>query len=361
MELEYKPDLDMVLKRFEAWWNCELIDRPPVWMRVKSDKSPQKLASTHGSIRERWMDVEYQLDCFEAKAKDTVYFAESLPMYVPNLGPDLVATLFGADLEFADTGTSWSKPIVNSCREILDLKPDFNNEYWTIVRRMTDRSLERGEGKWLTGLADLHTNGDLLAALRGPQELCFEYADDIEGVRAACDYVTDFFAPMYDDLQGRIAATGQPTTSWTPAMHAGKFYMTSCDFICMISPEMFAETILPAFVREVAHLDRAMFHLDGPGALKHMDAIMDVPGIRGIQWVAGMGNGPYSNWVEVYQKAQAAGKCIQVTAENIDIAKDIASAIRPEGVWFEIYEDYSRDEAEAFLKWLEDWAAGKKV
>ena len=29
MELEYKPDAPKVLDRFEAWWHCEIVDRPP--------------------------------------------------------------------------------------------------------------------------------------------------------------------------------------------------------------------------------------------------------------------------------------------------------------------------------------------
>lgn len=362
MQLEYKGDLDKVLERFEAWWQCELIDRPLVMLlNVTPDRRAEMPQKTHANPREAWFDIDHRLDRFEAEVKSKVYLAETLPIFTPNLGPDVVATLFGSELKYVDTATSWSKPAAESCREILDLKPDYENEYWTTIRRMTDRSLERGKGKWLTGLADLHTNGDLLAALRDPQELCLECADDIEAVRAACDYVTDFFGEMYEDLYGRIAATGQPCTSWTPALHDGRFYMTSCDFICMISPKMLARTIYPAFVREIEHLDRAMFHLDGPGALRHIDAILDLPGLDGLQWVAGMGNGPYSRWIDVFKKAQAAGKCLQVTAESIEIAKTIAREIRPEGVWFEIYEQYSRDEAEAFLKWLEDWAAGKAV
>ncbi len=361
MQLEYKPDLEKVLERFEAWWACEIIDRPLVRMNIKGRREPEIPAKQHASLREWWFDVEYHVECFEARVKDTVYLAEKLPVFSPNLGPDQVATLFGCELEFADARTSWSTPIVKSSREILSLQPNFDNEYWTAIRRMTDLSLQRGAGRWLTGIADLHTNGDLVAALRDPQDLCLECADDIDAVRAACDYVTEFFPRMYEDLYGRIVAAGQPCTSWTPALHAGRFYMTSCDFICMISPEMLRKTIYPSLVREIEHLDRSMFHLDGPGALRHIEAILELPGLNGLQWVAGMGNGPYSRWIHVYQQAQAAGKCLQVTAEDFDIAKTIAAEIRPEGVWFEIYKQYTPEEADAFLKWLERWAAGKKV
>ena len=66
----------------------------------------------------------------------------------------------------------------------------------------------------MTGLADFHTNGDLVAALRDPQNLAFDMADDPEGVRAAVDYVTESYPLMYDDLYDRIAAAGQPPSIW---------------------------------------------------------------------------------------------------------------------------------------------------
>ena len=225
---------------------------------------------------------------------------------------------------------------------------------------MTDLSLERGDGRWITALADLHTNGDLLTALRDPEQLCFDLADDIDSVRAACDHVTQYFTLMYDDLYDRVAAAGQPSSTFIPAFHRGRMYPVSCDFICMISPEMFAQTILPSIEREIAFLDRSIFHLDGPSALRHLDLLLELDGLDGVQWVYGAGGGPAARWVDVYRKVQDAGKCIQLNAHDLDDAMAVAEHLRPEGVWFCPGGGYSRDEAEEFLKRVERWSAGKK-
>ena len=40
-------------------------------------------------------------------------------------------------------------------------------------------------------------------------------------------------------------------------------------------------------------------------------------------------------------------------------AETVARQLRPEGVWLDVGGDYSRDEAEAFVRDVERWAAGK--
>jgi len=362
LELERKPDFEKTLARFEAWWDRQIIDRPPVdGLHVGRDHPPRHPVpeKKHATLREGWFDFEYAIEQLEANLDGAVFVGDSFPRFWPNLGPELCATVFGADLEFQPE-TTYSRPIVKSCRDILELKPNLDNPYWNAIRRATDLSLERGRGKWITGLTDLHTNGDLVAALRNPQDMCLDMATDLEGVRAACDYVTrSAFALMYEDLWTRISACGQPATTWCPVLHAGRMYVTSCDAICLFSTPMFKEAVLPSIVWEMRYLDRNLFHLDGPGAIRHLDALLDLPELDAVQWVRGAGHGRAADWIDVYKRIQARGKGIQLMASDIADAKAVAEHLRPEGVWFSVGGSYCREEAEAFLKWTERWAAGK--
>ena len=359
MELECKADFERVLERFEAWWRCEIIDRPPVCIPIRSSRAPAPPQKRHASRREKALDAEYQIDCFEARIEGEVFVAESVPIFLPYAGTGVCSTVFGCELEYGEHSV-WSKPRVQSCREVPGIEPNLDNPYWNAVREMTRLSLERGRGKWITGVTDMHTNGDLVADLRDPQQLCLDLVDDIESVRAACDHVTRYFPLMFDDLWKPIEAAGQPCTTWTPALHVGRSYPVSCDFICMISPEMLAETILPSIRAECEFLDRSIFHLDGPGALKHLDALLEIDKLDGVQWVYGAGNAPAAKWTDVYRKVQRAGKCIQAICEDRSDAKALAEHLSPEGVWFCVNEAVSLDEAEQFLRWCADWAAGKR-
>ena len=361
MELDYKTDLPRVLERFEAWWKGELIDRPLVSFLSYEESEPAVTGADQKfpTLRQRWMDPAHAVNCFETSLAKANFPAETLPVFIPNLGPSLVSTAFGAELAFAEN-TSWNKPVVDSCREILRLKPNLDNVYWNTIREMTDMSLQRGKGKWLTGLPDLHTNGDLLASLRGTEQLCLDLATDIDSVRKACEHVTEAYPLLYDDLYSRIAATGQPTTTWLPFLHTGRAYATNCDFMCMISSKMFQEAFLPSLLKEIEYLDRNVFHLDGPGALKHLDTMLALEQLDALQWVFGDGNGPSQKWIEVYRKGQAAGKALQIFADSPEEARRIADHIQPNGVWFIISKACSQGEVKSLTKWLEGWAAEKR-
>jgi len=357
MELERKPDIDRALQRFEAWWHGQILDRPPVTIHVRPQRPPRFPTKDHACLRDRWMDVEYQVARAEARVQVGVYLAETFPSYEPTVGPELTATVFGADLRFAPD-TTYSIPVARSCRDILAMQPDLDTPYWNTIRAMTDLSLERGRGRWITALPDLHTNGDLVAALRNPQDMALDCADDLDGVRLACDYVTEVsYALMFEDLWHRIAACGQPCTTWTPALHAGPAYPVSCDFICMVLERMVREAILPSLVAEMQYLDCSVFHLDGPDALRHLDALLEVPELNAVQWIYGAGNGPAARWIGLYQRIQAGGKGIQLVCEDIADARVVAEHLQPEGVWFCPGGQYDRADAEAFIAWVAHWAA----
>jgi len=358
MHLEKAPEFEKTLERFEAWWHCEIIDRPLVTIGVKPERPAVMPVRQHATLRERWFDTEYALDRLEAQLETAVFVGDTFPFYEPTLGPEVCSTVFGCDLEFSES-TSWSIPVVQSCRDILDIQPDLENPYWRNIREKTDASLARGKGRWITSIPDLHTNGDLVASLRNPEDTCIDCADDLEGVRLATEYVTDFFPMMYEDIYNRLAAAGMPSSTWAPFLHSGKAYVTSCDFICMISTSMFEEAILPPLVREMRYLDRNYFHLDGPDALRHLDVLMSLPELNGLQWIFGAGNGPAAKWIDVYKRVQAAGKCLDLPCEGIDDAKAVAEHIRPEGVWFRPGGGHTREEAEAFIRWVADWSAGE--
>lgn len=359
MLLDTKPDFEPCMDRIEAWWQRELIDRPPVTLAVKSGRRRRQVTAKHGSLRERWMDVGYHIDRMEAEVEAGVFVAETFPKFFPNLGPEICATCYGADLEFSED-TSWSKPILGAIREVLSMTPDLETPYWQVIRELTEASLDRGAGRWLTAITDLHTNGDLLAALREPQDLALDFADDFAGVQAACRHVAPHFRIFYDDLYGRIAAAGQPGSTWGIALSRSTMYYANCDFICMISPGMFQESILPVIADEIAGLKHSIFHLDGPNALRHLDAILALDRLDAVQWVYGAGQGPASRWIDVYRRIQSAGKGIEVSAQDWADARTVMAHLKPAGVWLHIGGSFTPAEANGVLAEVARWAAGKR-
>jgi hypothetical protein len=332
-------------------------------MSVQPDK-PREVQwpkeKQYASLADRWFDVETVIDWVEAGVPATLYMAESFPMWLPNLGPEVAATVYGAELQFSPD-TSWSVPVAQRARDVLDIQPNLEGRYWQAIRKGTDLSIARGAGEWVTGITDLHTNVDLLAALLDPQKLCTEFLDDPEGVDLAMQHLTSAFGLLFGDLYKRTSAAGQPATSWTPTLHVGPADILQADFICMISPEMFHRSVLPALTWECEYLQRSLYHLDGPRALCHLDSLLSIRALNGIQWVYGTGGGAAKDWIGVYQRIQQAGKCVQIICADLDDAKALLPHIRPAGAWFAVGGSYTLPQAEAFLKYLRDWTAGKSL
>jgi hypothetical protein len=55
---------------------------------------------------------------------------------------------------------------------------------------------------------------------------------------------------------------------------------------------MFERFVLPDLETCCAAIDYALYHMDGKGQLVHVDSILLLTDLRGIQWVPGYGKPP---------------------------------------------------------------------
>lgn len=352
--LAWKPDFARTLERFEAWWQCEVVDRPPITLWIKPSAPDPVPMKQHASLRERWLDVEFAVDSAIAQMQHTVYLADNFPRFVPNVGPELSATPFGCELEFSES-TSWASPIIHDAADwarVPKLPLNFANVYWQTIERATDLAIERSEGRFIVGIADLHGSFDILASLRDPQMLCLDVIDCPDLLGPAARRAADAMGEMFDRLYQKIAAADMPCTSWLPPLHAGSAYVPSCDFWCLIGDEFVREMILPMVVREMENWQRSIFHLDGPQALRHLDLLLDMPQLEAVQWAFGAGHGLAAHWIDTYRRIQDAGKAMQVLAETPEDALLVLDALRPEGVYLDIAKPF--DDAEQAQQFLRD-------
>ncbi len=350
---ELKPDFEQVLNRFEAWWECEIIDRP-----LASITFP-KAVGQNGilSYKERWLDVEYNVRLWEANIRNTVYFADALPVAWPNLGPEVFSAFYGCPLDFGET-TSWSKPILKdwSPESVNKLQLDPNNFYFKKIMELTDALLEVGRGKFIVGYTDLHVGGDAIAAFRDPQQLCIDILEYPEQIKSLCERITNDFLKAYNIFHEKLSTAGMPSTTWLPATCKGRFHVPSNDFSCMISNKQFEEIFIPGIIRECQHMDRCIYHLDGPGALRYLDLILDVPEIDAIQWVPTTGQDYWANWIDVYQRIQQRGKALQIQSIPVSDLKILFEVLRPKGVWLSsITGINNEEEANSALKLIGRW------
>ena len=353
-----KPDFDQVLERYEAWWDCQIVDRPPVWLTWQRPENERvgEPAKEHTTLRERWMDAEFQVACVEERLHNTVHDADALPLAWPNLGPDVFAAWYGCPLAFGET-TSWSEPILHGWDDasVAGLQLDMDGLYFRKIMEMTDALVDAGKGRFIVGYTDLHGGADAIAAFRDPQQLCIDMVEHPAEVQALCDRITGDFLRVYDVFHERLSAAGMPSITWMGCPSRGRHHVPSNDFSCMISDQMFQDVFLSGIIRECRHMDRCIYHLDGPQALRYLDTLLAMPEIHAIQWVPGAGQDDWKRWIEVYQRIQAAGKAFVVSVPPEDLGR-FFEVLRPEGAWLRIESfEGARDEADQLLADVARW------
>jgi hypothetical protein len=355
MPIQDLADWERRLARQDAFWQREVLDRPPVHITVPKEKPVAQFpTSPHRSARERWLDADYMAEVARAKVLNTDYLGDALPHATPDLGPELFSAFFGCELAF-DEETSWSRPNLTDWSQVDEVRFSTDNVYWKAIVEVTDAMLQAGEGLFYTSFSDLHAGADAIAAFRDPMQLNLDLKDSPEAVRSLLEYVTDTYLWVYDFFYEKVAGAGQAICAWANQVSTKRWFIPQCDFSCMISPGMFRDMFLPALVRELRHYEVSIYHLDGPTALKHLDALLEIPELTAIQWVYGAGNGRCSDWLPVYQKIQAAGKGLELRHLEMDELDLFMENLRPEGVWIGMGGVPNREAAEYVLKKVAQW------
>ncbi|MBF0244490.1 MAG: hypothetical protein HQL31_04380 [Planctomycetes bacterium] len=319
----------------------------------KASYKPQAGTKSFASHRESWFDVEHRAACALDAVLSHEYYGDALPCYFPNLGPDIFSAYFGTELDFGEN-TSWSHASLEDWSEVAKIEFSESNVYWQKTVALTKALLEAGRGNFYTGLTDLHPGGDAVAAFRDPMNLGIDMIENKEEVKNLLFKLEADYFKIYDTFYETLRAARQPLTSWIGMYGPGKFYIPSNDFSCMISKESFDEIFLPGIVRECRFLDQSIYHLDGPGALQHLDSLLSIEELDAIQWVYGAGAGPLSRWFEVYKRCQDAGKGIQVYCNTKELDTVIEN-LSPKGVWLGVHGVKNGEEAKAILQRIERW------
>ena len=214
-------------------------------------------------------------------------------------------------------------------------------------------------------MPDLMENIDVLASLRGAQETLFDLLDEPEKVGERIQEVTDVYYDYYDcfydaikDEEGGNAYT--VFQIWGP----GRTVKLQCDFSAMMSPEDFRKYIQPSLRTQSENVDHVLYHLDGPQAIKHMDALMEIDGIDALQWTSGDAgpDGTLPDWDVIYDKAIAAGKSIWVkvySGEFEDWIRNVDRLVKKYGSHslFLLFPEMSMEQAVYLLDYAEkNWS-----
>lgn len=305
-------DWQRIARDTMAWWAGEL-DRPLVYL-TSTDPQPLPRPFNYQSNYPLAMPADEVVDRYAPFLAATHYYGDAFPMHWINFGPGIMAGFLGSEVNSVSdpSETVWFTPARDIPIGELDVMYDAGNIWWRRVQALTTAFVERYAGLLQVGHTDLGGNLDILASLRTTGGLLFDVMEQPAEVVRLVRQITALWLRYYDELDALIRPTCRGTTSWAPIWSTGKTYMLQCDFSYMISPKMFERFVLPDLVACCERLDHAFYHLDGKGEIPHLDMLLAIPRLRGIQWIPGDGQPPADQWLPLLQRIRDGGKLCQV-------------------------------------------------
>lgn len=333
----YKVNMEAAKEKFRNYWAhkntgrplmCVIARRPEV--EQYSDGTPVeggyldqicqgKYYNMPEELKWKDMDDKYQdpqriVDRYRYFCQTHAFLGESFPNLNIDFGPGSLASYLGSEIGFKED-TVWFNKCLDSWDGVPKLTFDPENKWFKKHLQLAKDCQALAGDDFYVDMPDLMENIDVLASLRGAQDILFDLLDEPEMIGERIQEVTDIYYEYYDrfydvikDEEGGNAYT--VFQIWGP----GRTVKLQCDFSAMMSPEDFRKYIQPSLRSQSENVDHVLYHLDGPTAIKHMDALMEIEGIDALQWTSGDAgpDGTLPDWDVIYDKAIAAGKSIWV-------------------------------------------------
>jgi len=364
--MKYKENWEETKERFIAWWNRSSIGRPLMRIIVRREKPIEELEEEKPfeTPEDFHMDAVEKVKRYRNFLRTHKLMAEAFPHLSINIGPGSLSTYLGSRPNFT-WDTVWYEDIAREgWDKIGALKYDPENYWWKRHQDALKTARELSNEDFIIDIPDIIEGIDILAALRGPQNLCYDLMDIPEIIKDYMNQLDDLYFKYYDPLYDLVKLSDGSCSYtafevWSP----GKMAKVQCDFSAMMSPEHFREFVVPSLRKQCQQLDHSLYHLDGPDAIKHVDAIMEIEELDALQWVPGAGKPDcgFEGWYPIYDKVRAANKSLQINLYDGDFNNWVENADKlvkrygPDGLYF-IFPEMSEAQALQLMEKAErDW------
>jgi hypothetical protein len=363
MTLSFKPDLVAARALWASFWEgsnrrpfaCLIVPKPNV---APVRRPSPYLMAFHEPEPLVGQTLEW--------AATHEFVQETMPWCEVSLGPDHLAALLGAELVApgSDGETTWARPVVEDW-DAFTIRFDERGYWWHRTVECI-RAFRRGcDGRLLLAEPPLHSGLDGLAALRGVEGLMLDLALAPAKVERALRQIDDAADRARSALRRELGLEHCGYTNRYGMYSEAPMAVLQCDASCMIGPAAFSEIALPSLRREASAQCRSVYHLDGPGAVQHLEAVCGIEGIHSVQWKPTSAEEAASEEsLSLYRRIRAAGKGIVVMARDRATIRAVASQLSCTAAHYNWFHDSlarSREEALELISELEAMSLRKRA
>lgn len=357
--MRFKPDIDRVRWRMEAFWANEMADRALISVvapkypgaHISQFHNPEDLTGQPEALRRYWEDPETIYRNNIKRLEDTFLGGESLPAIFQNYGTSGHCNYFGAKPKYGND-TIWFDPTLEDLGDIDDAyTEELLDKHLAIARYLT----ERAGDDYFVAMPDSTGTIDALGHLYGTENVLMAMMADPDAVTHAIDVVNDGWIKT-NEMFYRIteALNGGGCHAWMHLLCPGRVQHLQCDMSVMFSPEMYRQFALPSLEKQMTWCEYPIYHFDGAEQVRHLDMLLSLEKLKGIQWTAVAGQPSAAHYLPVLQRMQKAGKRLIIMAPPEDV-RPLLEGLSARGLYIHTEAD-NPEQAQALVRLCEEYS-----
>jgi len=306
--LEFCPHFPSVANKWEQWWNLD--NEYP--LLTTSIINPEAAKARPGKLLDLLDDPPQWIAEREKQLVAEIRTMDMLPAIRPDIGPVSVGAFLGAPLHLKPKEeTAWQDSIIEDWEALPDLTIHPDNPWLAKVMKLTELTARKGKGRYLVCTPDLSGPMDILASLRGSEDLCIDLFEEREKVIQTAFSLISAWEFVFNRFYESTVMNGTGLTQWVGAWSNVPFTTPTCDFNALIGHKDFMEVCLPSYEEQCSRAGRVCFHLDGPDAARHHEALAK-SNLTAIQFTPGAGTPSALAHVPMFKEFLDAGKPVLV-------------------------------------------------
>lgn len=356
----WKKNLEETKQRYINWWNHKGIILN-MWEHFQEGVTPHAdipMPPAPKDLNQKWFDPKWRADYLDWYISHSSLMADMLPVANTQLGPGSLAAILGGVFEGGED-TIWIHPDPNYTDDIV-FNPKHPN--YLLHKELLKACKQKAQGHYYVGMPDLMEGLDVLAAIKGTDKVLLDTVIQPEVLEHQMQQINDIYFQVFDELYDIIREGDEMAfcyfSSWAP----GKMSKLQSDISTMISIDDYRRFVQPFIREQCQKIDYTLYHLDGVGAMHHLDALLDIKELNAIQWTPGVGEpqGGSPKWYDLYKKILAGGKSIMACWVTLDELKPLLDNIGGDGVHLEM-DFHNEREVEQAMRIIEEYQSHDSV
>lgn len=139
-------------------------------------------------------------------------------------------------------------------------------------------------------------------------------------------------------------------TQWVSCWADSPFTVPTCDFNALIGLEDFREVCMPSLTEQARRAGLCVFHLDGPEAVHHAQALAEDPDITAVQYTPGASTSSALSMLPMFGMFQQHRVSLFIECPLTEV-KQLAQELDPRGVAIRTSELRTPEQADALIEW----------